>query len=73
MIIVNLNKAKEIAHTIRRDKRLTEFAPWDLKANIPSEAVKAEEERQKIREKYHIMQTQIDNSISVDKLKEIIS
>jgi hypothetical protein len=73
MITVNINKAKEIAHNVRRDKRAAEFAPWDIKATIPFEAAKAEEERQKIREKYSVMQTQIDSATSADQLKEIIS
>ena len=35
---LNLNKAKEIAHEVRRAKRAEEFAPLDIKVTIPSEA-----------------------------------
>jgi hypothetical protein len=70
---INLNKAKEIAHNKRRVDRANEFAPLDIKVTIPSESVKAEEERQKIREKYNVMQVEIDNATSVEQLKQIIS
>ena len=52
MITINLDKAKGIAHDIRRAKRSEEFAPLDIKATIPSEAVAAESARQVIRDKY---------------------
>jgi len=72
MITINLNKAKEIAHIKRRAARSDEFAPWDVKATIPAEAVKAEEERQKIRDKYAALQEQMDNALSIDKLKALL-
>ncbi len=40
MITINLDKAKTIAHEKRRAARSAEFAPLDIKATIPSEAVK---------------------------------
>jgi hypothetical protein len=49
MITVNVDKAKGIAHEVRRAKRAEEFAPLDVKATIPSEAVAAEEARAAIR------------------------
>lgn len=52
MITVNVDKAKGIAHEVRRAKRTEEFAPLDVKATIPSEAVAAEEARAAIRTKY---------------------
>lgn len=66
---INLNKAKEIAHDKRRAARSAEFAPLDIKATIPSEAESAEAARQLIRDKYDILQTQIDGSSSVDEVK----
>ncbi len=60
MIVVNLNKAKSIGHDMRRAERAKEFAPLDVKATIPSEAETAEAARQAIREKYAVVQTQID-------------
>lgn len=72
MIVVNLNKAKQIAHDKRRSARAEEFAPLDVKATIPSEAVSAEAARQAVREKYAAMQTQIDAANSVDELKSVL-
>ena len=72
MIIVNLNKAKGIAHDVRRAKRTEEFAPLDIKATIPSEAAAAEEARAAIRTKYAVLQTNIDAAADVDALKSIV-
>ena len=72
MIKVNLNKAKIIAHDKRRAARSIEFAPLDIKASIPSESAAAESERQKIREKYSVMQAAIDSANSVDELKSLL-
>lgn len=69
MIITNIDKAKTIAHDIRRAKRTGEFAPLDVKAAIPSEASAAEAARQDVRVKYAAMQTAIDASASVDDIK----
>jgi hypothetical protein len=71
MITVNLNKAKTIVHDIRRAKRTSEFAPLDIKATIPSEAVAAEAARQAIRDKYAAIQTEIDSAPGIDELKLI--
>ena len=71
MITVNLNKAKTIVHDIRRAKRTAEFAPLDIKATIPSEAVAAEAARQAIRDKYAVIQTEIDSAPGIDELKLI--
>jgi oligoendopeptidase F len=65
---VNMTKAKEIAHDKRRAARSEEFKPWDLKATIPAEANKAEAERQKIRDKYAVLQTQMDQATTVEQL-----
>ena len=71
-ITINIDKAKNIAHDIRRVARAEEFKPFDLKATIPSEAVAAEAARQAIREKYAEIQTQIDTSSDVKALKTIL-
>jgi hypothetical protein len=73
MITINIDKAKGIAHDMRRATRSSEFAPFDIKANIPSEAVAAEAARKTIRQKYAAIQIEIDNSQSVDDLKLIVS
>jgi hypothetical protein len=72
MISVNISKAKEIAHYYRREARSKEFEPLDLKATIPSEAVAAEQARQLVREKYAVMQDEINNANSPDEIKSIL-
>ena len=72
MITVNVDKAKGIAHEVRRAKRAEEFAPLDVKATIPSEAAAAEEARAAIRTKYADVQTSIDAAADVDALKAIV-
>ena len=69
MITINIDKAKDIAHSYRRSARSAEFAPLDIKATIPSEAVAAEAARQVIRDKYATMQTAIDAASTVDEIK----
>jgi hypothetical protein len=72
MITINIDKAKSIAHDIRRAKRAEEFAPLDIKATIPSEAVAAEAARQAVRDKYAAMQTQINSASTPEEIKEAI-
>jgi hypothetical protein len=71
-ININLNKAKAIVHDIRRANRSAEFAPLDIKATIPSEAVAAEAARQAVREKYAAIQADIDAAPGVPELKLIV-
>lgn len=73
VIVVNIGKAKEIAHNIRRYERAKEFAPLDIKATIPSEFEVAEAARQAIREKYAEMQTRIDAASNPHELKQILN
>ncbi len=72
MIVINLDKAKNIGHEMRRAQRTEEFKPYDLKATIPSEAVAAEAERQAIREKYAAIQQQIDSASTPEQIKEAL-
>lgn len=72
MITINIDKAKNIAHDIRRAKRAEEFAPLDIQATIPSQASAAESARQAIRDKYAAMQTQIDGCTTIDGLKGLL-
>jgi hypothetical protein len=69
VITINIDKAKTIAHDIRRAARSAEFAPLDIKATIPSEATAAEAARQVIRNKYAAMQTAIDAASTTDQIK----
>ena len=72
MITVNIDKAKAIVHDIRRAARSAEFAPLDIKATIPSEAVAAEAARQAVREKYTEVQAIINAAADVAELKQIV-
>jgi hypothetical protein len=72
MIVINIGKAKAIAHDKRRAARSVEFAPLDIKATIPSEATTAEAARQVIRDKYAAMQTAIDAASSIDEIKAVM-
>ena len=68
MITINITKAKAIAHDKRRQARSAEFAPLDIKATIPSEAVAAEAARALIRIKYSEMQVAIDADTTINAL-----
>ena len=72
MITVNIDKAKGIAHDIRRAARAEEFKPFDeiIAKQIPGvSAQEAEAARQAIREKYSEMQAAIDAAGTVDEIK----
>ncbi len=72
MITININKAKTIAHEVRRAARAEEFKPHDevIAKQIPGTvAQEAEAARQAIREKYAAMQTQIDAAATVEEIK----
>ena len=71
-IIIDLNKAKEIAHDIRRAARNEKFVPLDIKATIPTEAVAAESARQVIREEDALLQIHMDNAPSAEELKLLL-
>ena len=72
VVSVNLNKAKTIAHGIRREARTNEFKPYDevIMKQIPgADATAAEAARAVIREKYSVMQAEIDSATTVDQIK----
>lgn len=68
----NMERAKLIAHDKRRAARAAEFAPLDVEATIPAKAAQAEAQREAIRQKYALMQTQIDAAASVDAIKSAL-
>lgn len=75
MITINIDKAKNIAHDMRRAARAEEFAPHDevIAKRIPGIAAEeAEAARQAIREKYAVIQADIEAAADVDTLKQII-
>jgi hypothetical protein len=72
MIRINLDKAKDIGHTMRRAARADEFAPYDkiIAAQIPGQsAADAEVARAAIRAKYAAMQTAIDGAATPEQIK----
>lgn len=72
MITVNINKAKAIAHDLRRAARAEEFKPHDevIMKQIPGiDAVTAEADRAAIRAKYSAMQDQIEAADTPNEIK----
>lgn len=74
MIEININKAKIIAHQMRRVAREQEFRPYDelIARQIPGTAEEAEAQRQLIREKYALIQQDIDSAATVDELTNTV-
>jgi hypothetical protein len=74
MITVNINKAKTIAHQLRRVAREEEFKPYDdaIAKQIPNQTEGAEAARIVIRAKYATMQTAIDAATTVDEIKSVM-
>lgn len=73
-IVINLDKAKKITHDKRRETRAEEFKPYDeiVALQIPGEdAQAAEAQRVLIRQKYDVIQTDIDGCANVSDLKLI--
>ena len=72
---VDLGKARDIAHDIRRSQRAEEFAPLDeiIAKRIPGvTADEAEAQRQEIRDRYAVIQEAVDGSETVGALKEAL-
>ena len=75
MIVININKAKEISHDKRRIARAEEFKPYDevIMKQIPgNDYAQAEAARQTIRNKYTTIQNNINVATTVEELKEIV-
>jgi ERCC4-type nuclease len=75
LITINMTKAKVIAHDIRRAARAEEFKPHDevIMKQIPGiDAQAAEAARQAIREKYAVMQADIDAAATPDEIKQVL-
>ena len=72
MIRINVDKAKQIAHDMRRQARAAEFAPHDeaIAKRIPGTVeANAEAARVAIRAKHADMQTAIDAAATPDEIK----
>lgn len=71
LIYINMDKAKEIAHTNRRIQREAEFKPLDelLMKQIPGTDTEViEQERNAIREKYRVIQEKIDAATTPEEI-----
>jgi hypothetical protein len=71
-VAVDLGKAKDIGHDIRRTMRAEEFQPFDeiIAKQIPgADALAAEAARQEIRDKYADVQVAIDAAADPDEIK----
>lgn len=68
-IVIDVAKAKAIAHEKRRAARAEEFKPLDVQATIPMFAAVAEAARQEIRDKYAAMQVAIDAATDIEGIK----
>ena len=73
MIKIDLDKAKVIAHDKRREARTQELTPLDIQSTIPSLAEQAEAQRQVIREKYALIQINIDEALTETQIKQAIA
>ena len=73
MVKVDIIKARDIAHSIRRSKRDNEFISID--GNIVNVVVTdtAESDRVALRTKYASMQNDIDAALTTEELNTIIN
>jgi hypothetical protein len=75
-IEIDLDRAKAIAHDIRRRRRADELAPHDrmISLKIPgASADQAEAARAAIRARYVIIESAIDAATTTDEIKEALS
>jgi hypothetical protein len=74
-LIVDVTKAKAIGHNIRRAARAEEFKPYDeaIAKQIPGQIEGAEAARQAIRDKYSVIQAQIEAASSPEEIKAALS
>ena len=74
-VAVDLGKAKDIGHELRRAQRAEEFQPFDeiIAKQIPgADHVAAEASRQAIREKYALVQVAIEASEDAEAIKQAL-
>lgn len=73
---INLSKAKAVTHEMRRAARAYEFSPLDEQIALQLPGVDAETieaERQAIRDRYAVLQTQIEGAEDLTSLRSIVS
>ena len=70
-LVIDIDKAKVIGHDMRRAARVEEFKPHDdaIAKKIPGQMEGAEAARQVIREKYAVIQQNIDAATTPDEIK----
>lgn len=68
-IIEDLEKAKDVAHAMRRADRSKKMAPLDIEATIKAKAAAAEAARETIRQQNAGIQSRIDAAQSVETLR----
>lgn len=76
MIVINVPKAKEITHGLRRAARAAEFAPHDevIARRIPgADDAAAEAARASIRAKYAAVQVAVDAAADAPALVQIVN
>ncbi len=74
-IVIDINKAKAIAHDARRAARAKEFEPHDaiIMKQIPgADSSAVEAARQAIRDKYAALQAQMDAAQTPEQLKALM-
>jgi len=73
---INLDKAKAIAHNLRRQQRAAEFAPLDMAIAIRVAGMDPdviEEQREAVREKYALIQEVIETAETPEEVKAAIA
>lgn len=77
MITVNIAKAREVGHALRRQARQAELAPLDARINHAmadaATVTAVEAERQAIRDKYAAMQRAIDAAETPDAIRAALA
>ena len=71
-ITTNMGKAKEVAHSMRRNRRDELFKPLDVEATIPSKANAAEAAREDIRVFDATLQIAIDGKQKESTLRALL-
>ena len=72
MITIDLNKAKQIGHELRRQQRAEELAPLDdvIAKQIPGKDLTGvEADRQAIRDRFADVQVAIDKATTPEEIK----
>lgn len=72
-VFIDIKKAKEYIHGLRRKKRNIDFKDYDRLSTVPELFNEVEAKRKEIREIYKTLQENIDNATSAEQLEEILN